>query len=105
MRNTTNFTSPRAQNEMMELFSHHILREIISDIQENQFFGVIADGTQDVSGQEQESICLRYVDSDLYVHEDFVGLYQIPGTTSDILARMIFDVITRLGLPVSNLRA
>lgn len=53
----------------------------------------------------QESICLRHVDSDLYVHEDFVGLYEIPGTTSDVLAGMIFDVFTRFGLPVSNLRA
>ena len=105
LRNTTNFTSPRAQDEMMEMFSHYILRELVSDIQKNTYFAVIADGTQDVSGQEQESICLRHVDSDLYVHEDFVGLYEIPGTTSDVLAGMVFDVFTRFGLPVSNLRA
>ena len=61
LRNTTNFTSPRAQDEMMEMFSHYILRELVSDIQKNTYFAVIADGTQDVSCQEQESICLRHV--------------------------------------------
>ena len=75
LRNTTNFTSPSAQMEMAEVFSHQILRTIISEIQQNEFYAVTADGTQDVAGQEQESFVLRHVDSDLYVHEDFIGLY------------------------------
>ena len=60
-KNTTNFTSPCAQNEMVEMFSHQILAKIVSDVQKNEFYAVIADGTQD-SGQEQESFCLRHVD-------------------------------------------
>ena len=60
---------------------------------------------QDVSGHEQESICLRYVNSDLHLHEDFVGQYQIPSTTSEAIAGMVFDVLTRFGLSISNLRA
>ncbi|XP_028416128.1 zinc finger MYM-type protein 1-like [Dendronephthya gigantea] len=105
LRNTTNFTSPCAQNEMIEMFSHQILRKIVSDIQQNEFYAVTADGTQDISGQEQESFCLRHVDSDLYVHEDFIGLYEVPSTTGDILARTLFDVLARSGLSISNMRA
>ena len=37
LRNTTNFTSPSAQMEMAEMFSHQILRMIISEIQQNEF--------------------------------------------------------------------
>ena len=105
LRNTTNFTSPSAQIEMAEMFSHQILRTIISEIQQNKFYAVTADGTQDVAGQEQESFVLRYVDSDLYVHEDFIGLYEIPSTTGDVLARTLFDVLSRNGLFIRNMRA
>ena len=100
---TTNFTSPCAQNEMVEMFSHQILARIVRDVQKNEFFTVIADGTQDISSREQESFCLRLVDSDLYAHEDFIGLYEVPSTTGDVLARMLFDVLARLSL--SNMRA
>ncbi|XDV43533.1 hypothetical protein PO909_012000 [Leuciscus waleckii] len=44
------------------------------------------DGTQDVSGVEQESICIRYVDHDLIPHEEFVGLYEVSSTTGNATA-------------------
>ena len=90
---------------MMEMFSHRILRKVVSDTQKNRCFAIIVDGTQDVSGQEQESICLRHVNFDLHVHEDFVGLYEIPSTTSESIAGMVFDVLTRFALLLSILRA
>ena len=34
-----------------------------------------------------------------------MGLYEIPSTTSDVLAQMILDVLIRFGLSVDNLRA
>ena len=102
---TTNFTSPAAQNEMMQMFSHCILRDIIREVQMNGFFALSTDGTQDVKGLEQESICIRHVDSDLYIHEDFIGLYEISSTTGDVLAHMTFDVLSRFGLCISNLCA
>ncbi|KAK5874574.1 hypothetical protein PBY51_019510 [Eleginops maclovinus] len=64
----------------------------------------IINGVQDLSGNEQEAICLRYVDSDLLPHEDFVGLYQVSSTTGKELARMATDVLLRLNLPLSCLR-
>ena len=91
---------------MMEMFGHCILREVVSDIQKNRCFVIIVEGTQDgVSGREQESICLRHVNYDLHVHQDFVGLYEIPSTTSESIAGMVFDVLTRFASPLSNLRA
>ncbi|XP_014671819.1 PREDICTED: uncharacterized protein LOC106812448 [Priapulus caudatus] len=43
----------------------------------------MVDGTQDISGVEQESICFRHVDDNLHVHEDFVGLYELPITSGE----------------------
>lgn len=44
-------------------------------------FALIVDGTQDISGQEQESVCLHYVDHDLNPHEEFIGMYSVRKTT------------------------
>ena len=65
---------------------------------------MIVDGTQDISGTEQESICIRYVDDALTVHEEFVGFYEPRSTTGADLAAMIEDALLRLGLPLSHLR-
>jgi hypothetical protein len=99
----TNFISPQGQEEIMQLFSHSILRQIVKDI--DGPFGVIVDGTQDISGCQQESICIRHVDKDLIVSEDFIGLYQVSETTGEALSKMILDVFMRLPLFTSNLRA
>ena len=41
---------------------HAILRNILTDFREAQWFSVIADETSDVSNREQLSICIRWVD-------------------------------------------
>lgn len=51
-----------------------IIRGISAEIRSVVQFSVIVDGTQDISGDEQESVCLRYVDHDLFVYEEFVGV-------------------------------
>jgi len=58
----------------------------------------------DVSGLEQVSICMRYVDADLWPQEVFLGLIETCSTTGDTLASLIYDVMLCLGLPVKNLR-
>ena len=85
--------------------SHTIVRDICKDINNTKIFVVIIDGTQDVQGMEQESICIRHVDMDLTVHETFVGLYQITSTTGKCIANMVHDDLIRLQLPIENLRA
>ncbi len=67
-------------------------------------YSVIIDGTQDVSGTEQESICLRYVDSDLEPREEFIGLYETSSTTGEHISKIVSDVLLRLNLPISGLR-
>ncbi|KAI4826116.1 hypothetical protein KUCAC02_021763 [Chaenocephalus aceratus] len=67
-------------------------------------FAIIIDGTQDISGVEQESICVRSVDADLQPKEEFLGIYQVSSTTGQNIAKMACDVMTRLQLPLSQLR-
>jgi len=62
-------------------------------------------GTRGCSGKEQESVCIRWVDTQLYVHETFIGLYVCSGgTKGEGLANMLLDVFLRCGLSLNNHR-
>ncbi len=99
-------TSWDCQNERINLMSSSIIRTIADAIRSHPVlqYSIIMDGTRDISGVEQEALCLRYVDTDLLVHEDFIGLYETTSTTGENLARIILDVLLRLNLPISGLR-
>ena len=104
LRNRVDFTSGTRQNEILEMFSHAIVNKICGEIRKAGMFSIIVDGTQDVSGTEQQSICIRYVNEELKPIEAFLGLYESPDTTGSTIASCVFDVLTRLQLPLTNLR-
>ena len=60
------------QNEILQTFSHEILRNIRNSMGTNTF-AIIVEGMQDVAGIEQEAICVKYVDESLHPHEMFLG--------------------------------
>ncbi|QQP56874.1 Zinc finger MYM-type protein 1 [Caligus rogercresseyi] len=105
LKRSISFTSPQAQEKMMQMFGADIVRTLAAQIAKDGPFGVMVDGTQDITGVEQEAICFRHVDDNLDVHEEFVGLYELPSTSGEMISKMIFDVITRLSLSTDNLRA
>lgn len=84
----------------MQLFSHTILRQLSKEISQNKQFSVMVDGTQDVTGKEQECVCIRHVDLDLSVREDFIGLYELPDTRGETMASMVQNVFIRVLLPI-----
>ena len=88
----TKYVSAQAQNELIEMFGEVIVRKQASDIHKKNIFAILVDGTQDIAGEEQESIRIRYVDEELTVHETFLGLYNVASNTGDALSRMMFDV-------------
>ena len=102
----TTFTSGEIQNEILQLMSHAILRNICSNVNEmSTHFGLVTDGTQDIQGNEQESVCVRYVTDSFDVQEDLIGLYQVSSTTGVSLCKMLQDVLIRCQLPIEHLRA
>jgi len=100
------YTSGTIQNEFLNLISTSIVRDIAYEIRSlpHLQFSIMMDGTRDQSGKEQEALCLRYVDHDLVVHEEFIGLYEVSLTTGENLARVVKDVLLRLNLPITGLR-
>ena len=98
---TTNFMSHECVEEIQNLFSHKIIRSIVADIKDHyKVSAIVVDGTQDIKSKEQLSICLRHVDGELHVHEDFIGLHEQGETTGHAIANTVEDVTLRVLMPV-----
>ncbi len=89
------FTIPDIQNEILSIMELQILREITSEIS-GKWYSVMVDETTDLSNTEQMVMCLRYVDDNLEVHEELIGMYSLESTSAESILSMIKDVILRL---------
>jgi len=66
---------------------------------------IMADGTTDISGQEQFSICFRFLNTiSLNINEFFVGMYNPPSGNAETLFSCINDLLTRMCLSFENVR-
>ena len=94
------------QNEMLCLMANDLLRNLLQRIRCSRFgyFSLIVDGTTDISGMEQMSICIRYVQDNLIPEELFFGLYDAPAADSETIVKIIKDVLQRFNLPINLLR-
>ena len=84
-----------------------VLRDLTSSIQSAPFISIMIDETTDESNKEQVVICFRWVDDELDVHEDFIGLYETESTqfTEAIaLLTIIHDELNRLNISITKLR-
>ena len=52
----------------------------------------------------QVVLVFRWVDDDLQVHEDFVGLHETDSTTADALVAIFRDTLLRLNIKLENCR-
>ena len=71
------FTHSDIQNEMLSLMSNEVVRQLLDNIRSSPYgyYSLIVDGTTDISGCEQMSICIRYVSEDFVPEEAFVGFF------------------------------
>lgn len=99
------YTSPDIQNEFIQLIGAEIISQIVKRAIKSRFFTVLADETTDISRIEQFSLCIRYIDLELYVvREDFLSFVPVHDVTGVGLARTIKDQLQNLGLDLQNLR-
>ncbi len=86
---------------MLSLMSNTIIRNIAEEILALPVvqYSVIIDGTQDKSGTEQESICLRYIDSDLEPRRNSLASTKLLPPPGEQISKIVSDVLLRLNLP------
>ena len=97
------FTSPDIQNEMLSIMALMILRQIAGEIS-GKWFTIMVDETTDLSNTEQMILCLRYVDDNLDVHEEVIGLHSLESLSADTIVSTVQDILLRLNLRIDNCR-
>lgn len=102
-RSQAKFTSPDIQNEILSIMALMILRQIAGELS-GKCFTLMVDETTDLSNTEQMILCLRFVDDDLEVHEEVIGLHSLESTSADTIVSTVQDVLLRLNLRIDNCR-
>ena len=103
-KKTCKYIAPDIQNECLQLMALNVLRQINHSIFNNGFFTIMADECTDVANREQFTICIRWIDDDLYDHEDFIGLFNVGTIDANCLTSTIRDVLVRMNLKLSMCR-
>ena len=64
-----------------------------------------SDEVTDASNKEQVVICLRWVDSYLEPHKDFIGFHVVDDITTNTIVHVLKDTILRMNLNMSMCHA
>ena len=96
-KKTDKYTSPVIQNECLQIMALHIVQQIVD---KRGKASVMADECTDIANKEQIKICIRWVDSNLQDHEDYIGLYEVDNISADCLVFHIKDVLLHMNISI-----
>lgn len=102
-RNAT-YLSPRSQNDIISVIGYDIiLANIVFEVKKARFYSILAD---EVSSHNVEHlpICVRFVDSENHIREDFVAFIKMERVRAVDITDAIVRCIENLGLSLSDLR-
>ena len=98
------YISPEIINEVIMMMGQAVLRDILTEIKRSYWFALIADEAFDLSHSEHLSLSIRWIDGNYGVHEDTLGLIQLPDTKAQTIFSVIKDVLIRCSIPISQCR-
>lgn len=98
------YLSPDIQNELIELAGEEVLSSILSNARNAKWFSITADECADVSNIEQMAICIRYVNEDNDVNEDFIGYVPLNSVDAESLTNAIVQKLEYCNLDTRYLR-
>ena len=98
------YTSHEIQNGILNTVAMHVSRDITTCLQQSPFIAVMVDETTNVSNKEQMTVVVRSVTDCFEVHEEFLGMYQVPSIDAVTLTDTTKDALCRMNLPLSKLR-
>ena len=84
--------SPNAQNKILQIMALKVLHDIASDIAESRYYSIMADESTDVRNMEQLVICIRWMDNEMTLCEEYVGLMPVTKTNADTIVVCIKDL-------------
>lgn len=98
------YVSPDIQNQLISVIGFDIIQaDILKEISNAKFFSVLADEVTS-HNQEHLSLCIRFVDSNNKVREEFLEFVRVIRTSGEALAIAILSTLQTMGLSVHNIR-
>jgi hypothetical protein len=79
------------QNELISICGKLICKQILDEVNNSEYFSLLADETADISGVEQLSIGVRFVDNELKVREEFLGFTPLEKCKAEDIAGAILS--------------
>ena len=99
------YISKTSQNKIIKCCGQVISEQIIQEIKASKFYSIIADEAADSSHNEQMSLVLRFVDTDMNIREEFIAFLQCTwGLSGEQLAKLIIDALNDLTLSIADCR-
>ena len=96
---------PRSQNEIINVIGHDIiLANIVAEVKQSKFYSALADEVS-CHNVEQLPVCLRFVDSEGSICEEFVAFLKLNRVRAVDIADALVKCLENLGLSLSELRA
>ena len=96
------WTSPRIQNELIEIVLDMVQQRIAGDIRNSEQFSIIVDRIPVISKLEQVPLCLRYVCAGEIV-KTFVGFSTTTLTEGEVFFELVKKEIVNLELKLENI--
>ena len=64
----------------------------------------MTDEMTDITNKELCTVCIRWVDKNLELFEDFIGFWQVSSIDANTLVSVIRDVMLRMNLSINKCR-
>ncbi|KAL1422037.1 hypothetical protein MTO96_022499 [Rhipicephalus appendiculatus] len=98
------YTSASIQNELIKISEDLLRRDIVSACNKSGQYSLLADESADISGTEQLTIGIRFVDTDLKaIREEFVGMIPLESMDAETISATILKAVDDFGLNPDNI--
>lgn len=95
--------APSIQKQMTASLSFETTEAILKDLN-HDIFSILIDGSRDLSGKEQMSVVLRYVNNKGCVMERLLGLSYVTDTSALSLKKNVDNMFSKHNLSIFNIR-
>ena len=83
--------SPNAQNEILKIMALKVLNGIASNIAESGYYSIMADESTNVSNIKHLVIYINWVDNEMRVCVEYIGMMPVAQTNADTICIRIQD--------------
>lgn len=102
--NQPTYLSHNFVNKALFVIRKLLVSKIVNEIKESGGrFGILIDGSQDITSQEQLSAVARYIDSSNEIVERTILFFDAKNTSGEALFELLHVKLTEIGLTISNI--